>query len=76
MVDTRHKFNEVATAVALYTISLICVMSSFPRQSQYSQLNKHQFHSNNTNINKRSLKAISSHLTWANLCQKKTSDHL
>ena len=69
MVNTHDKVNEDATAIAL-------CYSSFSRYRQCSQLNKHQFHSNNTTVNMRSLTVINSDLTWANLCQKKTNDHL
>ena len=42
MVDTRDKFNEVATAIALYKMSLICAISSFPQEGQYCYYCTHQ----------------------------------
>ena len=55
MVNALDKFNEVAIAVALYKMSLICYFFG-SLQGQYCQMNKHQFHSHNTTANKRLLK--------------------
>ena len=71
MVDTHRKLKEVEAIIALYKMSLTCAISLFLHHGKYCQLNKHQFHANNTTVNERSLAIINRNLTKANLCLKK-----